>query len=568
MQDLARTLADYDLELLRVIANRWDIDLNTRDPKQAAESLAAGMLRPDKVADAWDRLTDEQRGAMQTLLGAGGKMLSVVFARLFGEIRPMGPGKIEREKPYLNPANLAEVLYYRGLIAMTFGEGIKGSQAYTYVPTDLAPLMPVHKTGYNLAPLPESVESVPQPNFIRLADTMLVDDLTTLLAYCQLNDVALGDGTIAPEHQKALKAHLLGSNSSARLALMVAVAGGMGIAGETQGLFKPVPGAARKWLDAPRPVQVRMMAEAWRDSILYNELWYTPGLKPERAGWQNDPLLARQTVLTFLEMVPTDAWWPIDTFISAVKEDEPDFQRPGGDYDSWYIRDAQSGQYLRGFESWDKVDGAVLRFILTGPMHGLGLVDTAENGGVCRLTAYGRAFSGAADWPTASADAELITVSPDGLCEVPRGVSRYDRFQLSRFTEWVKAADPYQYRISAAGLTQAARQNIQAGHILTFLKRGTNDAVPGEIINLIETWAQAGADTASISQMVVLRVPTAELLTAIQSTPSLRRYLGATLGPTAVAVRPGQWNDLAAALQANGVLVEVDMETPQETPRA
>src|SRR5438094_7253224 len=99
MQDLARTLLDYDLELLRVIANRWDIDLNTRDPKQAAERLAAGMLRPEKVADAWDRLTDEQRGAMQTLLGAdGAKMLTVVFARLFGEIRPMGPGKIEREK--------------------------------------------------------------------------------------------------------------------------------------------------------------------------------------------------------------------------------------------------------------------------------------------------------------------------------------------------------------------------------------------------------------------------------------------------------------------------------------
>src|SRR5579859_5992190 len=40
---------------------------------------------------------------------------------------------------------------------------------------------------------------------------------------------------------------------------------------------------------------------------------------------------------------------------SAVKEEEPDFQRPAGNYDSWYIRDAQSGEYLRGFESWDRV---------------------------------------------------------------------------------------------------------------------------------------------------------------------------------------------------------------------
>jgi hypothetical protein len=561
MQDLARTLADYDLEFLKVIANRWDIDLNVRDPKQAAEQLAARMLNAEKAADAWDRLTDEQRGALQAVLGAGGKMPTAIFSRMYGEIRPMGPGKMEREKPYLNPASLAEALYYRGLIAMSFGEGVKGSTAFTYVPTDLVPLLPAHKTGYDVTPLPESVESVSQPNFIRLADTTLVDDLTTLLAYCQLYDVALVNGALEPEHQKGIKPHLLGSNSTARLALMVAVASGMGIAAESQKLFKPVSVAARKWLDAPRTVQVRTMAEAWRDSIMYNELWYTPGLKPERTGWQNDPLLARQTVLTFMELVPVDAWWPVDTFINAVKEEEPDFQRPGGDYDSWYIRDVQSGQYLRGFEqSWDKVDGAMLRFILTGPMHGLGLVDTAENGAVCRLTAYGRAFTGVAEWPLTSAETETFTVAADGLCEVPRSVSRYDRFQLARFTEWVKAADPYQYRISAAGLSQVSRQNIQASHILTFLKRGTGDQVPEAIINLIETWSEAGSDAAVISQMTVLRVPTAELLAAIQATPALRRYLGATLGPTAVAVRPGQWNDLASALQANGVLVEVDIE--------
>jgi hypothetical protein len=565
LQDLNRTLSDYDLELLRVIANRWDVDLNSRDAKQAAEQLASAMLQPERAADAWDRLTDEQRGALQTLLGAGGRMPTAVFSRLFGEIRPMGPGRMEREKPYLNPASLAEALYYRGLIAMTFGEGVKGSQAFTYVPDDLALLLPAHKTGYSLTEATDSVEPVPLPNFIRLADTNLVDDLTTLLAYCQVNDVALAGGTIDPEHQKALKPHLLGTNSTARLALLVAVAGGMGIAVETPTGFKPVPGAARRWLDAPRPVQVRAMAEAWRDSIIYNELWYTPNLKVERTGsWQSDPLLARQTVLTFLELVPSDEWWPVDTFVNAVKEEEPDFQRPSGDYDSWYIRDAQTGNYLRGFESWDMIDGAVLRFILTGPMHGLGLVDTAENGDVCRLTAYGRAFTGTADWPSAAVEEQTFTISPDGLCEVPRSFSRYDRFQLARFTEWIKAADPYQYRISAAGLAQATKQSIQASNILTFLKRGSGDKVPDPVVALIETWAQSSADSAVISQMTVLRVPTAELLAAIQATPALRRYLGATLGPTAVAVRPGQWNDLAAALQANGVLVEVDIENAPE----
>ncbi|HLY26768.1 MAG TPA: hypothetical protein VKQ72_10545, partial [Aggregatilineales bacterium] len=122
MQDLTRTLAAYDPELLRVIANRWDVDLTARDPKQAAIFLAQNMLKAEKVSDAWDRLTDEQRGALQALLGAGGKMPSAVFSRLYGEIRAMGPGRLEREKPYLSPVSLAEALYYRGMIAMTYGE--------------------------------------------------------------------------------------------------------------------------------------------------------------------------------------------------------------------------------------------------------------------------------------------------------------------------------------------------------------------------------------------------------------------------------------------------------------
>jgi hypothetical protein len=200
----------------------------------------------------------------------------------------------------------------------------------------------------------------------------------------------------------------------------------------------------------------------------------------------------------------------------------------------------------------------MLRFILIGPMNGLGLVDTGENGAVCRLTAYGRAFVGVSEWPNGVQEQELFTISPDGLCEVSRTVSRYNRFQLARFTEWVKAGDPYQYRISAAGLARANEQNIEVEKILTFLSRATGDQVPGPVINLIEMWGQGGTESAVISQMMVLRVPTADLLTSIQATPALRRYLGMPLGPTAVAVRPGQWNDLAAALQANGVLVEVD----------
>jgi hypothetical protein len=559
MQTLARTLADYDLELLRVIAARWDAELKSRDPKKAAENLAKAMLIQAKVEEEWRKLPDEQRGALQTLLAGGGKMLGVVFGRMFGEVRPVGPGKLEREKPYLNPISVTEALYYRGLIAAMFAEGTggKGPQAFIYVPTDLAALMPKHETSYKAVAQAEPVEALPQPENVRQADTAMVDDLTTLMAYCQLVEVKLEGGVVSPDHLKLLKPYFIGSAHPARLSLMIALAMDMGMATVTGGLLKSVGNALRQWLEAPRPAQVRSLAEAWKLSTRYNEIAFTPGLKVERLS--NDPLLARQTVLTFMESVPPNGWWPVDDFVANVKEEEPEFQRPSGEYDSWYIRDAQGGHYLRGFESWDKVDGAMLRFILTGPMHGLGLIDTAQNGALCRLTAYGRAFTGEGDWPAGQPEATPIKVLEDGLCEVPRMTSRFDRYQLSRFTEWVKAGDPYQYRISADGLAQAAQQNIKAEQLIAFLRRATNEAVPRSVVQVIETWGQMGAQAVTLSRLVVLRLPSSELLETLMNTPAVRRYLGAVLGPAAVSVRADQWEALASALQASGIMVEVDM---------
>lgn len=567
MQALARTLAGYDLELLRVIANRWDVDLGSLDARSAADRLAGAMLNAEKVADVWGRLPDDQRGALQALHAAGGKMPAAIFSRIHGAICSFGPDRLLREKPYLNPENVAEALYYRGLIATTYaeaGKGAKGTQAVAFIPTDLAALMPVHVTGYALHP--EQAESVPalpepEPGTIRVADTSLVDDLTTLLAACQVAEVELVEGAIREDLRDDLRQHLLGAASPARLALMVALALDMGLAAPNEAaLLKPIAATARTWLDASRPAQVRALVDAWLKSATFNELWHTPGLIPERAGWSNDPALGRKIVFRFLELVPLTEWWPVEELVEAVKEDEPDFQRPGGDYESWYIRDAQTNNYLRGFESWDQVDGAMLRFVLTEPMHYLGLIDVSSDGSACRLTAYGRALiPDGGEWPKGGSTPEgaPLRVHADGLIEAPRATSRFERFQVARFTMWEKAADPYTYRITADGIALAKRQGLRADQIVTFLRRVAEGQLPDDLARQIEAWGKAAAgEPATLSRLVVLRTPTPELMDMILNTPALRRYLGAQLGPMAVAVREGQWKDLASALHDAGIPAE------------
>lgn len=565
MQTLLPTLLDHDPGMLEIIAHRWDVDLEAGDKRDAAQVLAEAMRDPERAAAEWNRLTDPERGALQTLLSAPEhKMPEAHYSRLFGEIRQMGPGRREREKPHLNPVSVAETLYYRGLIALAFAQGAAGMQAFVYVPSDLAAVLPVHETGFDLDATGDAEKGLKEPAEYQPvhtipATTALVDDLTTLLAYLQLASVPVEPEARLQHVTEALAPHWLGAQTPSSVALMINLAGSMGLAANEEGAFKPVPARAKSWLDDTRPRQVRALVEAWQSSTLYNELWHMPGLQPEPTGWRNDPLLARQTVLTFLEMAPPDSWWPVDELVALVHAEEPDFQRPGGDYDSWYIRDAQTGNYLHGFENWERVEGAMLRFILTGPMHWLGLVDLGDDGTLCRLTIYGRALIGMTEWPDPEEERLPAELRDDGTLLAPRLLSRYERFQIARVTEWEKPGDPYVYRLTAVGLQRAAEQELPVDAIQAFLRRVTGrDTLPLPVQQLFERWEQTGRADVWMSRAVVLRTTAPDALRTILETPELRRFLGAQLGPTAVLVRAGQEHDLAVALQQHGIYVEFD----------
>jgi hypothetical protein len=251
----------------------------------------------------------------------------------------------------------------------------------------------------------------------------------------------------------------------------------------------------------------------------------------------------------------------VDEFITTIKETEPDFQRPGGgDYQSWYIRGAD-GEYLTGFESWDTVEGSLLMFTLTGPMHWLGMVDIAEE--AARLTAYGRAFVGLEDWPTPQIPADPIIVEEDGALLISRRVPSIDRFQAMRFTTWGDPGDgsPYHYKLDAVGIRRADEQGINTGHIRAFLNRVLEDKpIPDPINHLLETWQSGPAANVTMERLIVLRTTSPETMDFIVDKPALRRYLGARLGAMAVIVRPDQWEPLRDALGTHGIEVDIRHE--------
>ncbi|RMF81050.1 MAG: hypothetical protein D6737_06215, partial [Chloroflexi bacterium] len=290
----------------------------------------------------------------------------------------------------------------------------------------------------------------------------------------------------------------------------------------------------------------------------YRDLWHVPGLHPEPGGELDDydPSVAREAAMELMAgIVPEHGWWSIDGFIEAVHNTDPDFQRPGGDYDSWYIRN-DDGDYLAGFESWDAVEGALLEFYINGPMHWLGLVDLAQD--AARLTAYGRAFLSDGNWPTPPDPPDKIILYDDGTLHVSRKISRIDRFQLARFTGWGEANDPYMYQLTPDGIERAAEQGITVEHIATFIKRVTaNQTLPEYVAKLLQTWQGGATAELTFEHVLILRTTAPETLDFIMDTPALRRYMGARLGPMAAVIRKGEADALRTALGEKGLRVEI-----------
>lgn len=581
MRSLLATLKEYELDMLQIIANRWDVDLNTRDEQEAAGKLARAMLNRERAEYEWTRLSDGERGALQMVLGANRahKIAEKQFARLFGEIRQMGTAKREREKPHLSPAGLGEVLYYRGLLSIAFDQTKTGAQSFVYVPEDLAELLPINQTGYDLnaplletpaTPTPTDVFSGEEPPVVRKAATTLVDDIATYLAYLRIYSVTAEKNFLPEATEKALSPYLLGTGGVARLDLIHDLAQEIGLVSEEEGVWRVKP-EARHWLEKSRTEQVEALIKAWHTTSKFNELLYVPDIEIEETGWRNDPTLLRETLRSVLAILPSDEdWLSIEELVEEIKATDPDFQRPGGDYESWYIRDRQTGDYLLGFESWSRIEGEMLRFALSAPMFWLGLVDLGGQGTsddlipplMCRLTAFGKAWVNADDgakFPHRPDTESKLTLEADGKVSVPRIISRYDRFQLARFTDWESTGDPFIYRFTPRSIKRAGEQGIKLEHIQAFIQRTTDAVFPPALLEKMQQWQKAAGVTFQLQRMLVLRVESEEQLNTLWETPDLRRFLGTRLGPRAVGVRAEQWEGLVTALEAQGITIDRDL---------
>jgi hypothetical protein len=207
------------------------------------------------------------------------------------------------------------------------------------------------------------------------------------------------------------------------------------------------------------------------------------------------------------------------------------------------------------------VDGALVRWLIEVPLHWLGLVDTAA--GCFRVTALGAAFLGQAGWDEPDTAGAPLAIRADGTLHAIAATPAYDRFQLARISDWEPLdGEAYHYRLTPASLARAVRKGIELPRIIEFIERAGGGA---EALNAAPDWAllraalhrwEQNGPEAALSDTVVLRLSSVELLETLRRHASVRDYLGEALGPTAVAVRREHIPALRSAMAALGVLLD------------
>lgn len=550
MPDLARSLQGKDLGHIRIIARLWGIELRAPDARTALPGLVKAMLQPEQVQAMLAHLSEEERRALDDLSAERGRMPWTLFMRRYGEIREMGPGRRDREKPYQNDASPAEALWYRGLLARGFFDTPKGAVEQAYIPDDLKILLPTPHDK------PDSLDVRPAASAERghklYANDRIIDHACTFLAALRLGVEEDRLDSMVRDWSKTLPVELTVRSITSLLEATGLV--------DSAGM--PEPEAARLFLESSRAESLALIARSWLHSESFNELRQVPGISSE-GEWQNDPPGTRQAILEMLPSPEERVWWSLNSFVSSVKAAAPDFQRPAGDYDSWHLRDRSTREFLRGVENWDRVEGELLRYVITGPLYWLGILDLAasQEGSAVSAFRFSRWASDLLEGSPPSgmeSEVEPLLAFSDGRIQAPRLSPRAVRYQVSRFCEWLgEAPDRYFYRLSPASLQRAQDQGLRVDHLLALLRRHVK-TLPPALVTALKRWDQTGAK-ARVDAVVVLRVSSPEVLQELRLS-RVGRFLGDPLGPTAVIVQRTAVDRVVQALFAMGYLSDVHLE--------
>lgn len=538
MLNIVSTLNGQDLGYLKIVANAWGIEMKAPDAYTARIQLANEMDNPETIKEIYEVLPENVRKAFDSLLENDGKIPWAKFSRDYGEIQVMGSARRDRERPDLHPKTPTEYLWFKAFIGRAFLSTEAEPQEFAYVPEEIySCLEPVHVQKKQIPGRPATTK---EAQIVHSASDWILDDICTYLA-------AMRNG---------FSVDILNDYCETPIQFLSSILTDLKLISENGNLDTE---QVRLFLESSREKSLSLLVNQWVNSSQMNEMNLIPGISIEGILDRNHHK-ARQFLLDQISLIPNKQWWSIESFVAYVYQINPDFQRPAGNYDTWYIKDAKTGEYLRGFEYWDAIDGEFLRFMIIGPLFWLGLVDLASSSSASNAQAFK-----CSDWyenlisnqPPEEIQTKEVKIMIDsyGKIVIPVHFSRTNRYQISRFCDWNgKSKDGFVYQISPNSLQRAKNQGLKISHILKIVQSILPHPFPPKLKTALENWEIHGTQ-AHFSTAVLLHIGDPEAIHQLQSMP-VKKFILAVLNQNTVAVLPNGVEKVRQALIEIGYLSE------------
>jgi hypothetical protein len=545
MPDLFQTLRTTDLDFVQRLARSWKLELSARDFASTRDEFIHLVKDRELFTEVIETLPERATAGWQYLATHKGQESWSIFIRQFGELRTFGAAKRVREEPDLHPTSATEDLWYRGLIGRAFLGRPPATQEYAYIPDEFLAFLDLKIDQANRIDLRPAAAL--EKKLVFPASERILDDVTDLLAALRMGRPT---ESIFAQHSEAYQ----------RFVNSLLLENGL-----LSNPLSPDAGKVKDFLARPRGEALYELFKAWVTSSRINDLRMLPGLLFE-GNWSNDPLTPRTLIVETLRSTDPKTWWSVSAFLNQVREKQPDFQRPAGDYDSWFIRDAVTNEHLHGAEHWEEVDGKLLYTLLSGPLHWLGLTDLARSDKGSLVTAFKLSALGVdliENRAPSKCKAEdgILTVSSDGILHVPVNTPRAIRYQVARFSMLQSGeSGERKYRITPASLKAAADQGLKVSHLLQLFQQAKVKDLPPNLVQQMERWEKYGAE-ASVEQVILLRLARPELLPLLQKNSRASGCIASVLNNQAILLKPGKMEQMRQSLAELGLLAEIKLDS-------
>lgn len=523
-----------------MIAESWGIDIISNSKKTPAEQVAEFISQVQLMKEVFPSLPERSRRALRTLVKENGENPWDQFTRKFGELREMGAARRERERPDRAPISVTESLFYKALLGRAFFETNQGLHEFAFIPEEFYKfLIPVIEQKKNDNIEPGSTGTVEKK---LLTNDYSVDNATTILAGLRIGlspkELSVFTPIIPISFLIDLlkEAKLISENSEINSEMV------------------------KHFLEAERGQALGQLAQAWKTSRKINELDMIESLILESRD-KSDLIYSRKSLFDVIKVLPGDNWFNIQKFCDWINQNQPDILRSGGEYDAWFIKDKATGEYIKGFKNWQRVEGEYIRTMIMKPLFWLGFIDLGKTSHDSHPSAFKKSkwfddLSSGQELKYPSILKKEFEIDKSGKVLIDRNFPRDIRYQIARCCEWDAArSQSFFYHFSPQAFARMELQGLKVSHIIALIKHYARKPVPLNILQALERWEKLGQEV-QIKKILILKVKTAAILDHLIES-NMKKHILSRLDPITAEISAESVPFIRAALIEMGIFAEI-----------